>query len=55
MDIENMDWIELFATADNIGDKYLTEDEIANREAELLKVRIALWNSLTDEDLDWID
>lgn len=45
---------ELFSMADEIGDKYLTAEEIAARNAKLLEARTELWNSLSDADLDYL-
>lgn len=52
MQIENMSLDELFTAADAVGDKYLTPEEIRQRDAKLLKARTELWATLTDEDLD---
>jgi hypothetical protein len=51
---EELDLPRLFAAADEIGDQYLTEKEIADRNAELAQVQYETWMSLTDEDLELI-
>lgn len=49
-----MDDLEtLFAQADEVGNKYLTESEIESIKQQILDIRKDIWiNCLTDEDLD---
>lgn len=42
---------ELFDRSDAIGDRYLAEEEIEQRNAELLQARTDFWLAMTDEDL----
>ncbi len=48
---DDLDLATLFDVADEIGDQYLTDEEIAARDAELLAIRTEAWGILADNDL----
>ena len=51
-EIEDFTLGDLFAVSDIIGDKYLTDDELAQRSAELLKAQAELNKIIEDLNLD---
>jgi hypothetical protein len=51
-ELEDMDLAALFAEVDAIGDKYLSDEEIAVRDAELAEVRKEFWMTCSDATLD---
>ena len=51
-EIEDFTLGDLFAVSDIIGDKYLTDDELAKRSAELLKAQAELDKIIEDLNLD---
>ena len=51
-EIEDFTLGDLFAISDIIGDKYLTDDELAQRSAELLEAQAELDKIIKEQNLD---